>query len=87
MKFEEDLLGVDMPTPRGPRRVFVRLGEPIDVRARMSAGGRPRQAASALTTELESRMQSLLDTIGPGRPLPATAAAVPVAPRLQSSSA
>ena len=71
MKFEEDLLGVDMPTPRGPRRAVVRLGEPIDVRARMSAGGRPRQAASELTTELESRMQSLLDTIGPGRPLAA----------------
>ena len=87
MKFEEDLLGVDMPTPRGPRRAVVRLGEPIDVRARMSSGGRPRQAASELTTELESRMQSLLDTIGPGRPLAATAAAVPPAPRLQSSSA
>ena len=87
MKFEEDLLGVDMPAPRGPRRAVVRLGAPIDVRARMSAGGRPRQAASELTSELESRMQSLLDTIGPGRPLAATAAAMPATPRLQISSA
>ncbi|MCA1684783.1 MAG: hypothetical protein LC745_02115, partial [Planctomycetia bacterium] len=69
MKFEEDFLGVFEVKPRGPRRAVVRLGEPIDVRARLAAAGKPRAAVAALTAELESRIQALLDTIGPGRPL------------------
>jgi hypothetical protein len=66
-KFEEDVLGADPALPHAPRRAIVRVGEPIDVRAALAGAGRPRAAVSALTTDLESRLQSLLDTIAPGR--------------------
>ena len=69
-KFEQDALGVNVPAPRSPRRAVVRLGEPIDVGRRLSSGGRTRDLSSALTAELELRIQGLLDEIGPGRPLP-----------------
>ena len=66
-KFEEDVLDIDISCPRGPRRAIARVGEPIDVRARLALAARPRAAVPALTNELESRLQALLDTIGPGR--------------------
>jgi len=66
MKLDQDVLGVDEPTPLGPRRAILRLGPPIDVRARLAALGKPRAAIPALTAELEDRMQELLDQIGPG---------------------
>jgi len=69
MKFEEDFLGVHEVVPHAPRRAVVRLGEPIDITARLPSFSRPRQAVAALTVELEHRLQSLLDAIGPGRPL------------------
>jgi len=67
MKFEQDVLGPKLAHPRGPRRALMRLGEPIDVGKSLKAGGKPR--ALALTTEMEARIQGLLDAIGPGRPL------------------
>jgi 1-acyl-sn-glycerol-3-phosphate acyltransferase len=72
MKFEQDVLGADDAKPRAPRRAVLRLGEPLDGGAFLKAAGKPRQALPALTTELETRIQSLLDQIGPGRPLPNT---------------
>jgi hypothetical protein len=99
MKLEEDCLNVDMPTPRGPRRAILQLGPPIDVRAHIErAGGRLRNVGPALTTELEARIQGLLDAIGPGRaidlgshaskPGPTSAQVPPESqPTLQSSSA
>ncbi|QDV32817.1 lysophospholipid acyltransferase family protein [Tautonia plasticadhaerens] len=69
MKLEQDTLGTPFPRPRGPRRAVVRVGEPIDVGAFSPASERPRKAAAAVTVELESRLQGLLDAIGPGRPL------------------
>jgi 1-acyl-sn-glycerol-3-phosphate acyltransferase len=69
MKFQEDFLGVYEVKPYGPRRAVIRLGEPIDVRQRLAALGKPRLAVPALTAELEQRLQALLDAIGPGRPL------------------
>lgn len=74
-KFEEDFLDVEMSPPRAPRRAIIRLGEPIDVRSRLASGGKPRLAVSALSVDLETRMQSLLDTIPPGRPIPVAACA------------
>jgi 1-acyl-sn-glycerol-3-phosphate acyltransferase len=68
-KFEEDFLGVEMSPPRGPRRAVLRLGEPVDVRPRLAAAGKPRLATAALSADLEARMQALLDSIPPGRPL------------------
>jgi hypothetical protein len=69
MKFEEDVLGSEVGAPHGPRRAVLKLGEPIDVAARLKAGGKLKAVVGALTTELEGRIQALLDAIGPGRPL------------------
>ena len=86
-KFEQDVLAIE-PKPYATRRAVVRLGEPIDVRERMAGFARPRQAAGAITTELESRMQAVLDAIGPGRPVPDSAEpAVPILPRLATGRA
>ncbi|WP_422927388.1 1-acyl-sn-glycerol-3-phosphate acyltransferase [Singulisphaera sp. PoT] len=79
MKFGQDFLGDDIPVPYGPRQGILRIGEPIDVRVRLAGAGKARQAVGALTIDLESRIQGLLDEIGPGRPLsPAQAPAVGV---------
>ena len=69
-KFEQDALGVNAPAPRSPRRAIVRIGEPIDIGPLLASKGRTRDLSSALTVELESCIQRLLDEIGPGRPLP-----------------
>jgi 1-acyl-sn-glycerol-3-phosphate acyltransferase len=70
-KFEQDALGVTYPAPRGPRRAIVRIGEPIDVRSYLGPGGRrSHDAAGMLTEKLELQIQGLMDTLGPGRPLP-----------------
>ena len=92
-KFEQDILTVE-PEPYALRRAVVRLGEPIDVRDRMAGFARPRQAVGAITSELESRIQAVLDAIGPGRPVsepagPAIAprfAPVVAAPAMAASS-
>ena len=73
-KFEQDALGVTNPVPRGPRRAVVKMGEPIDVRSYLGPGGRrSRAAAETLTETLELQIQGLMDTLGPGRPLPESA--------------
>lgn len=70
MKLEEDMLNVDMPRPRGPRRAVLRFGAPIDVKDRLAAaGGKLRNVGASLTAELEARIQGLLDELGPGRPI------------------
>jgi 1-acyl-sn-glycerol-3-phosphate acyltransferase len=69
-KLDEDLLlRGGYARPYGPRRAQVEVGEAIDVRA-FAGAGRARQAATALTGELERRLQAALDAIGPGRALP-----------------
>jgi Acyltransferase len=70
MKFEEDFLGVHEVTPHAERRAVVQVGEPVDVGARLKAFPKPREAVGTLTLELGQGIQSLLDAIGPGRPLP-----------------
>jgi 1-acyl-sn-glycerol-3-phosphate acyltransferase len=69
MKYDEDVLGSEVGTPHGPRRAVLKLGEPIDVAARLQAGGKLKAVVGTITTELEGRIQALLDAIGPGRPL------------------
>jgi len=45
-----------------------------DVRSYLQPGGRrSRDATETLTEKLESRIQGLMDTLGPGRPLPESA--------------
>jgi 1-acyl-sn-glycerol-3-phosphate acyltransferase len=69
MKCEEDILGSEFGPPHAPRRAVLKLGEPIDVAARLKAGAKLKSVVAALTTELQDRIQELLDAIGPGRPL------------------
>jgi hypothetical protein len=82
-KFEQDALGLAVAAPRGPRRAIVHLGEPIDVGSYLPRSGRSRGAAATLTSEMEARIQGLLDAIGPGRPLPAEG--IGVGPNLAAS--
>jgi len=69
MKFDEDVLGSEIGAPHGPRRAVLKLGEPIDVAARLNAEGKLKAVVRTVTAELEGRIQGLLDAIGPGRPL------------------
>jgi hypothetical protein len=71
MKLEEDLLlkPGEFAEPLGTRRALVHLGPPIDAASTLADAGSMRAAGPALTTELERRIQVLLDAIGPGRPL------------------
>jgi Acyltransferase len=69
LKFEQDIFGTNAAIPRGERRAIVRFGEPIDVGRRLAELGKPRVANPAITSELEARIQALLDAIGPGRVL------------------
>jgi 1-acyl-sn-glycerol-3-phosphate acyltransferase len=69
-KLEEDSSGGQLEVrPRGDRRVHVKLGAPINVTERLAGGAKARTVLPALTSELEARIQQLLDEIGPGRPL------------------
>jgi 1-acyl-sn-glycerol-3-phosphate acyltransferase len=78
MKLEEDLLlkPGECAEPLGARRVEMRLGPPIDVASALAGAGSTRAAAAALTSELERRIQELLDAIGPGRPFDGAASSV-----------
>jgi 1-acyl-sn-glycerol-3-phosphate acyltransferase len=71
MKCEEDFLQVDQAPPRAPRRALVRVGEPIDLIGRLTTPGasRSRQVVPALASEVESRLQELMDAMPPGRAL------------------
>jgi 1-acyl-sn-glycerol-3-phosphate acyltransferase len=82
MKCEEDLLDVDQALPRAPRRAVVRWGEPVDLTQKMTAPGqaRSRQLVPALCTEIEERLQQILDAMPPGRDLPGPIVASEPAP-------
>lgn len=58
-KLEEDILGVDLPTVRGRRRVEVRFGEPIAV----NVTGNRRDAVAQLTTDTQNAVQGLIDSM------------------------
>jgi 1-acyl-sn-glycerol-3-phosphate acyltransferase len=82
LKMEEDVEGVHQPSPKGPRRAILKLGPPINVKTHLDAsGGKLRAVGPALTSTLETRIQELLDAIGPGRPLPP-----PVTPALAETT-
>src|SRR5690606_28013721 len=57
-KYEEDVLG-GYATPKGRRRADVTLGEPIDVKACLSATN-PRAATGALTASLEQHLRAMM---------------------------
>jgi hypothetical protein len=56
-KFEEDVLKVTYPKPRGDRRATVAFGDPISIPADRGA----RDAVAELTSRLEQGVQGLLD--------------------------
>ena len=63
-KFEEDALGAQHAGARAARQAVVRFDEPIEVGGDTAGGrGGSRDAAAALTTEIEQRIQRLLDAI------------------------
>jgi hypothetical protein len=55
-KFEEDIEGT--VRRKGPRRVLLRLGEPIDLS--QAGAGRPRVVAAEVTDRLEAAIQNLM---------------------------
>jgi hypothetical protein len=58
-KFEEDVLNADYPAVRGPRRVVVRFGQPLEIPK--ERGG--RGAIAEWTQRIESQVQAGLDAI------------------------
>jgi 1-acyl-sn-glycerol-3-phosphate acyltransferase len=56
-KFEEDVYGTYVK-PKGHRRARVKLGEPINVKERLS-GGRMRTVAADITTRLETSIRTM----------------------------
>ncbi len=62
-KLEEDALGAEAAGARAPRRAILRFGESIDVSDFAASAGKTRRAAPLLTTEIERRMQAMLDHI------------------------
>lgn len=62
-KFEEDILGLDLPSVRGRRRVVVRFGEPVEV----NAGEGKKASSGELTQVLHARVQGLVDQINAER--------------------
>lgn len=63
MKFEEDILGTPEVEPKGDRRAIVKIGEPINLGQRLEESPKLRTAIPAITSELEARIQGLLDGI------------------------
>ena len=58
-KFEEDILGVELPSVRGRRRVEVHFGEPIPV-----GGGEDRRGGTQqLTQTMQDRVQGILNQL------------------------
>ena len=71
-KFEQDVARASNgPAPRAPAGPSSGWASRSTSAGSLAAGGRSRNLSAALTAELESRIQGLLDAIGPGRPLPA----------------
>jgi hypothetical protein len=58
-KFEEDILGLDLPSVRGRRRVVVRFGHTLEA----SAGEGKKVSSAELTTALHAKVQALIDEI------------------------
>lgn len=65
-KLEEDLCGLTVAPPRGPRRATLTIGEPI-------AADPAKHDKTTLTDLLESRVQALLDATRPTQEKPAHA--------------
>jgi hypothetical protein len=61
-KFEEDILGVDVPSVRGRRRVQIEFGEPLPV----TRGEKSRNQTAELTQTLQQRVQSLVSQMAAG---------------------
>jgi 1-acyl-sn-glycerol-3-phosphate acyltransferase len=58
-KFEEDILGLDLPTVRGRRRVAMKFGDPIE----LPKGKQPREKIAQTTVQLQQTVQGLIDEL------------------------
>jgi hypothetical protein len=58
-KFEEDILGLDLPTVRGRRRVAMKFGDPIE----LPTGKQPREKIAQTTVQLQQTVQGLIDEL------------------------
>jgi 1-acyl-sn-glycerol-3-phosphate acyltransferase len=74
-KFEEDILGRDLPRVRGRRRVEILMGEPIEVQC----GDDRRGAVERLTKTMEEAVQGLLDQLSARSASPTSAELKPSA--------
>lgn len=63
-KFEEDILGHDIPSVHGRRRVDIRFGEPILVPAQCAG----REAIPELTADMRANVQRLIDQLAANPP-------------------
>ena len=68
-KLREDLYGRMFPA-YAERAVRVRFGQPIDVSAKVSAGGKPRELIADLTDAFEQSVQTELDNLNADNPHP-----------------
>lgn len=62
-KLEEDALGATYPTVHGRREVLVQFGDPIE----LPRGKDKRVTPAEITDQMESRVQSMLDTMNAAR--------------------
>jgi 1-acyl-sn-glycerol-3-phosphate acyltransferase len=72
-KFEEDILGLDLPTVRGRRRVVVRFGHPLEA----TAGDGKKVSSAEMTTLLHGKVQELIHGINADHGSRTNAAALP----------
>ena len=68
-KLREDLYGRMFPA-YAERAVRVRFGQPIDVSAKVAAGGKPRELIADLTDAFEQSVQTELDNLSADNPHP-----------------
>ncbi len=61
-KFEEDILGRELPTVRGRRKAAVQFGEPITV----DPNARGRDGIAQLTGQMQTNVQEMLDGLNGG---------------------
>ncbi len=61
-KFEEDILGRELPTVRGRRKAAVQFGEPITV----DPNARGREGIAQLTGRMQTNVQEMLDGLSGG---------------------
>lgn len=67
IRLEREVFAIEQPPPKGHRRVVLRVGQPLNLKDHFPAYRRQRgETAAQLTTELQQRVQELLDKLNTG---------------------